>query len=62
MIDTFNGMYILTCDVCGGEYPETFFDFYDAVNAKKGIGWKSRKVDGEWEDVCDICLLEESGV
>lgn len=35
MIDSFNGMYTLTCDICGEAYPETFFDFYDAVKAKK---------------------------
>ena len=51
MISKFEGMYTLTCDICGDEYPETFFDFYDAVEAKKENGWKSRKTDGEWMDV-----------
>ena len=60
MISKFEGMYTLTCDICGDEYPETFFDFYDAVEAKKENGWKSRKTDGEWVDVCDACLEEES--
>ncbi len=59
MIEGFNGMYTLTCDVCGEEYPETFFDFYEAVNEKKQAGWKSRKIDGKWEDMCDMCLLKE---
>ena len=59
MIDSFNGMYTLTCDICGEEYPETFFDFYDAVKAKKRAGWKSRKTNDGWEDICDVCLLEE---
>ena len=60
MISKFEGMYTLTCDICGDEYPETFFDFYDAVEAKKENGWKSRKTDGEWVDVCSACLDEES--
>ena len=59
MIEGFEGMYTLTCDVCGDEYPETFFDFYEAVEAKKIAGWKSRKIDDEWEDVCDVCLIKE---
>ena len=60
MISKFEGMYTLTCDICGDEYPETFFDFYDAVEAKRENGWKSRKTDGDWVDVCDACLEEES--
>lgn len=55
MIDRFENMYTLTCDICGEEYPETFFDFYDAVQAKKDNGWKSRKINGEWADICDKC-------
>lgn len=55
MIDRFENMYTLTCDICGEEYPETFFDFYDAVQAKKDNGWKSRKINGEWADICDEC-------
>ena len=59
MIDRFGDEYVLTCDLCGEEYPESFFDFYEAVEAKKEIGWKSRKIDGEWNDVCDECLEKE---
>lgn len=60
MISKFEGMYTLTCDMCGDEYQETFFDFYDAVKAKRENGWKSRKTGDEWMDVCDACLEEES--
>jgi hypothetical protein len=35
-------------------------DFYDAVAAKKAAGWKSRKVNGCWEDICDACLADET--
>lgn len=60
MISKFEGIYTLTCDICGDEYPETFFDFYDAVKTKRENGWKSRKSNGGWLDVCDACLEEES--
>lgn len=46
--------YTPTCDVCGDEL-ETEFDFYDAVDAMKSAGWKKRKIDGEWYDICINC-------
>lgn len=58
-IERFASFYTPTCDRCGAEL-EAEFDFYDAVNAKKAAGWKSRKVDGRWEDVCDACLADET--
>jgi len=58
MIDKFNGIYTLTCDICGEDAPETFDDFYDAVQYKKDNGWKSQKYRGEWEDVCPECQQE----
>lgn len=46
--------YIPTCDLCGTElWPE--FDWDDAVEAKKAAGWKSKKIDGEWMDICPDC-------
>lgn len=58
-IEKFAGLYTPTCDICGNELTAEF-DFYDAVEAKKNNGWKSRKVDGEWIDVCTDCLDQES--
>lgn len=55
MIDKSCGFYNLTCDVCGNEADEEFFDFNDAVDYKKREGWKSQKVNGEWQDVCPEC-------
>ena len=43
MISKFEGIYTLTCDICGDEYPETFFDFYDAVEAKKKMAGKAAR-------------------
>ena len=51
----FNGLYTLTCDICGEEAPRTFDDFHEAVQYKKDEGWKSQKYKGEWEDVCPEC-------
>lgn len=51
MIDKFGDSFTLTCDICGEEADEDFFEFYDAVEYKKNNGWKSRKIDGEWNDV-----------
>ncbi len=55
MIDRIGGMYYLTCDVCGNEAEESFFEFYEAVEYKKANGWKSQRRDGQWEDVCPEC-------
>jgi hypothetical protein len=58
-IERFGGLCIPVCDRCGSELPaET--DFYDAVSAKKAAGWRSRKVDDRWEDICDACLADET--
>jgi len=58
MISNFSGLYALTCDICGEDAPETFDDFYDAVQYKKDEGWKSLKNNGDWEDVCPDCQEE----
>jgi len=49
----FNGLYTLTCDICGEE--KTFDTFDKAVDYKIDEGWKSQKYKGEWEDVCPEC-------
>ena len=54
---TWNGiapLYIPTCDICGEQlHPQ--YDFEDAVEAKKNAGWLSRKINGEWIDLCEDC-------
>lgn len=35
-------IYIAVCDICGDDIGP-FEDFYDAVDAKKAAGWRSRK-------------------
>lgn len=44
-------IYIAVCDICGDDIGP-FEDFYDAVDAKKAAGWRSRKdAHGEWIDL-----------
>lgn len=60
MIERFYNFYTPVCDYCekrlAGE-----MSFNDAVRAKREAGWESRKVEGEWRDVCSDCLFEEKG-
>jgi len=39
---------------------DTEFDFYEAVSAKKREGWRSRKANGQWQDVCRNCQQKRS--
>ncbi len=55
MIDKMYGRYILTCDVCGAAAEGTFFEFYEAVDHAKATGWKKRRKDGEWINICPDC-------
>lgn len=54
-IDKSCGFYSVTCDNCGEEMNEQFFEFDEAVRAKKAEGWKSKKINGAWEDWCPEC-------
>jgi hypothetical protein len=58
MIDRDGSKYFLVCDVCQ-EDGIAFSSFDDAIEYKKEEGWKSRKINGEWEDVCPDCVVEK---
>jgi hypothetical protein len=54
MIDKEYSGYLLVCDVC--DHQVKYFDnFQDAVDYKKENGWRSRKENGEWLDICPEC-------
>ena len=55
--DSLTDYYILSCDICGDECDEEFYDFYEAVEYKKDRtnGWESRKTEYGWDDVCPEC-------
>lgn len=50
--------YVLICDMCEETQAGPFESFYDAVQHKKDNGWKSRKINGSWNDVCPKCTKE----
>lgn len=55
------GIYSLMCDICCDEFKqETFSTFSEAVEFKKNNGWKSKKIDGEWQDICPDCQKERN--
>jgi hypothetical protein len=58
MIDKNYEGYMLCCDICMEENEGPFEHFADAVEHKLGNGWKSRKIKGEWHDVCPECAKE----
>lgn len=59
-IERYYRQYTPVCDYCGEQLAgEESFD--DAVRAKREAGWKCRKVNGEWEDICLDCQFEEKG-
>lgn len=59
-IERYYRQYTVVCDCCdhrlGGAE-----SFNEAVRMRREAGWESRKVDGEWEDICTDCLFEEKG-
>ena len=54
-----DGSFNLVCDCCGTSINAASWD--EAKASKSLYGWKSRKVNGEWQDVCDDCLALEDG-
>lgn len=59
-IERYYRQFTPVCDCCGKRLPgEESFDA--AVRAKREDGWESRKVNGEWEDICTDCQFEQKG-
>ena len=50
------GKYTLVCDICGASVDEEYESFQGAEDARKDLGWKSRKIDGDWADICPDCI------
>lgn len=47
--------FVLICDICGEEAPDSFDFFNQAVEYKKENGWKSQYRNNSWEDICPEC-------
>lgn len=58
-IERYYSNYTAVCDCCGKRLGAD--SWQGAIDTKREAGWQSRKVNGEWEDVCDDCLFEEKG-
>lgn len=55
MIDRAYGKFAFVCDFCGEKSEEEFDTFQDTLDAKKRIGWASRKYTAGWMDHCPEC-------
>lgn len=49
------GKCYLECDICNEEVEKEFKYFDEIVDYKKQNGWKSKKINGEWVEICPIC-------
>ena len=56
-IERYFKCYSLVCDYCGTTLGADSFE--DARRMQRENGWSSRKVDGEWENLCPSCQLAE---
>jgi len=56
MISKEYGKYTLICDICEAGTDDEFDSFQDAIDAREDIGWKSKRVKGEWVDICPDCI------
>jgi len=59
MISKEYGKYTLICDICGAGMDEDFDSFQDAIDVREDIGWKSKRVEGEWVDICPDCIEKD---
>lgn len=59
MISKEYGKYTLICDICGTGTDEEFESFQDAIDAREDIRWKSKRIDGEWSDICPDCIEKD---
>ena len=54
-----DGCYILNCCVCNNA-TVAVMDYDAAMWHKRENGWRARRVDGEWWDVCPDCAAIEA--
>lgn len=59
MLGKEGGLFYIRCDVCGERTDELFYDFNEVAEYKRENGWKSRRVNGQWEEICPDCVEEE---
>ena len=60
MIEQEYGKFSLVCSICNTTYIPGFETFQDAVDYAKENGWKIEKENGQWEDICPECLVDDN--
>lgn len=45
----------LICDFCNGQHDNSEWSIGLARVAARQDGWRKRKIDGKWLDICDQC-------
>jgi hypothetical protein len=55
MIDKIGSKVYVFCDVCGCKSCG-FGNIQDAVADVKNNGWEAKKIDGEWDNICEDCM------
>ena len=45
-----------TTDHIGDMFDDPFYEWDSMIDAKKEAGWKSRRMLGEWFDLCPACI------
>ena len=50
-----DGYFLLVCDLCQNPEEKEFDMWSRAADAKKELGWKSKREGGGWIDVCPDC-------
>jgi hypothetical protein len=51
----------ITCDYCGEE-SDTWHTVSMARWAARRDGWRKRKIDGKWLDICDACQDQQNEI
>jgi len=46
------GTMVLECDQCGAEGSVDGFDWKEAMNSAKALGWINRNINGSWHNFC----------
>lgn len=59
-VERHSGYFTVVCARCGARTTGEM-TWGDAVRAKRGHGFRSRKIEGEWQDLCPDCLRAENG-
>lgn len=55
----FDGEISFECDECGNELHTETANFDAALSKLRSERWQARRRGGDWEHVCDVCLMRD---